>query len=164
MFTDVVSHCTLARRKIAIEGESGLKRWLWAVWLAALVGCTSHTGNTEIRDTLANELVEARQSQQDALAFWDRIIFGEVVSCQEGITVPGTVKLAGRDTRAAQVVDQLNAAIQDIRNSSDLWNIECESERPYVPLEMAREGRADALAADEPLSDAAALLADWEDG
>jgi len=105
-----------------------------------------------------------RQSQQDALAFWDRIIFGEIVSCLEAITVPETISLPRRDLRndrAAQIVDRLNAAVQDIRNSSDLWNIECASERPYVPLEMAREGRADALAADEPLSDAAALLADW---
>lgn len=133
------------------------------VWVGMLAGCTDRTEKSEIRDTLSNHLSHIRQSQQNALVLWDRIIFGEIVSCQEAITVPESVTLPQDDLqdKAALVVDRLNAAIQNIRNSADLWNIECQSERPYVPLEMAREGRADALSADAPLADAAALLADW---
>lgn len=145
-------------------------RKLWGIlailWI--LAGCSA-LGESEssaaVRDDLEARLTEAQQSQAAALALWDRIIFGEVVSCQDYIPVPELVSLSAQDLEtypnARAVQDRLNAAIQSLRNSSDLWNIECNAERPEVPLSMAEEGRANALAASDPLSEAAALLAAW---
>lgn len=110
-------------------------------------------------------LAEAQQAQDAALALWDRVIFGEMVACQETIAVPPPVALSAR-ARAAHpaaglVVERLNEAIRALQASSDLWTIECADPRAAVPLNMAREGRANALAASDPLGEAAALLASW---
>ena len=138
------------------------------VALLALAGCAltaAPDSANGTRDVLATRLTEARQAQQAALTLWDRIIFGEQVTCQEAIPTPELLALRDHDVRAhpdAQAIqDELNAAIQAIHNSSDLWNIECASETPYVSLSMARAGRANALAATESLDAAAALLAGW---
>lgn len=136
--------------------------------LAVLPGCTliQTTANSGgLHDQLAAKQQETAQAQTAALDLWDRIIVGEIVSCQESIPVPRPLQLADRDLgnypAASAVQTHLNAAIQAVRNSSDLWNIECAEDRPYVPLSMAREGRATALAASEPLAKAARLLAEW---
>jgi hypothetical protein len=138
------------------------------VALLALAGCAltvAPDSANGTRDMLATRLNDARRAQQAALTLWDRIIFGEQVSCQEAIPTPELLALPENGLRAhpdAQAIqDELNAAIQTIHNSSDLWNIECASENPYVSLSMARAGRANALAATESLDAAAALLAAW---
>jgi len=138
--------------------------------LIALAGC-SFSGGTAAPDATYHSpqqrdldvvLAEAQVSQAAALALWDRVIFGEVVSCQESIPVPEPVQRSGQDSQSypnpGAVEDRLNAAIQLLHNSADLWNIECNDDRPFVPLSMAREGRAAALAASGPLSEAAALM------
>lgn len=143
-----------------------LETVFWACMV--LAGCTL-SDNTPFVDTtyadLTAQLASAQQSQAAALALWDRVIFGEVVSCQEAIPVPepGTLspgELAAHPGAAA-IQSQLNQAIKTLHDSSDLWNIECADERPYVPLNMAKAGRAAALAADQPLNEAQSLLAAW---
>ncbi len=139
------------------------------VLAVALAGCTLVGGDkasdTAVREELAARLAETRDAQAAALALWDRVIVGETVSCVAGIPVPEPVTLTERQQRdhpsAAAIQAELNAAIQAVHASSDLWNIECNDARPLVPLEMAREGRATALAAGESLDAAAALLAGW---
>jgi hypothetical protein len=141
--------------------------WLAAGWLV-LMGCAAspdrHTEDA-VRNILAARLAETQQSQAAALALWDRIIFGETVSCQEVIQVPLPLALPAHDLSAypqvALIQARLNEAIQEVRNSSDLWNIECSDSRTQVPLSTAKEGRAEALSASEPLAEAAALLAAW---
>jgi hypothetical protein len=129
-----------------------------------LAGCTliePQTAPETTRADLAQRLDETRRDQAAALDLWDRVIFGELVSCQEVIAVPEplTVSAQNNDLRAIQ--EQLNAAIQAVRDSSDLWNIECNEDRAYVPLNMAQQGRTTALAAGPPLEAAAALLATY---
>jgi hypothetical protein len=131
-------------------------------WLA---GCTL-VENKPSPDTayadLTARLAETQQSQAAALALWDRVIFGEEVSCQETIPAPDMVALSQDELAAHPGADtiqaRLNEAIKALHDSSDLWNIECQDERPYVPLNMAKAGREAALAATEPLNAAAALL------
>jgi hypothetical protein len=138
----------------------------------ALAGCTMNTNTPQtareagtVRADLATRLDETRSAQAAALDLWDRIIFGETVSCQEAIPVPEPVTLPEVDRaaypQAAAIQAQIGAAIQAIRNASDLWNIECGETREAVPLDMAREGRTNALAASAPLDSAVALLAAW---
>jgi hypothetical protein len=141
-----------------------IRRWgvMFAVLL--LAGCTliePQTAPETTRADLAQRLDETRRDQAAALDLWDRVIFGELVSCQEVIAVPEplTVSAQNNDLRAIQ--EQLNAAIQAVRDSSDLWNIECNEDRAYVPLNMAQQGRTTALAAGPPLEAAAALLATY---
>jgi hypothetical protein len=140
--------------------------WEAAAVLLLLAGCTL-VGETESPDTVRGHLLarldETLGSQQAALALWDRVILGGAVSCQEFIPVPEPVTLSERDLTAypdARAIQaDLNAAIQSLRNSADLWNIECNAERVYVPLSLAKAGRSTALEATAPLDEAAALLA-----
>jgi hypothetical protein len=136
--------------------------------LVLLAGCTL-VGETESPDTVRSDLLarldKAQRSQQAALTLWDRLILGETVSCQEFISVPEPIGLSEQDLaahpNAGAIQVTLNTAIQSLRNSADLWNIECDAERAYVPLSMAKAGRSTALEAAAPLEEAAALLAAW---
>lgn len=125
----------------------------------------NQTAPDHTRRDLAARLAEAEADQAAALALWDRVIFGELVSCEDAIPVPEPVTLSDHDLSAhpdaGPIQAALNQAIQALHNTADLWNIECNDERAYVPLDMAREGRAAALAASDPLADAAARLAAW---
>jgi hypothetical protein len=124
------------------------------------------TAPITLHDALTARLAEVQGAQTAALTLWDRLIFAEEISCQEAIPQPQPVTLTTAELNAhpdaALVRDALNAASQAVRNSSDLWNIECNEPRDTVPLSMAHDGRATALLATESLSEAAALLAAWE--
>ena len=148
-----------------------MRRFVLLIALA-LAGCTMNTDTPKtardaatVRADLAARLDETRVAQAAALDLWDRIIFGETVSCQEAIPVPEPVALSDVDRaafpQAAAIQAQIDAAIQAIRNASDLWNIECSETREAVPLDMAREGRTNVLAAGVLLDSAAGLLAAW---
>ena len=143
-----------------------VKRLCLAALLIPLVGCALTTRSAPpdtARADLAARLAAAKQAQAAALALWDRVIFGEAVSCQEAIAVPELITVPERALTAHPGADaiqaRLNAAIKTLRDSSDLWNIECSDERTAVPLDMARAGRASALAASGPLTEAETLLA-----
>ena len=137
------------------------------VVLVMLAGCTmrSRAQTDTSRSTLAARLAEAQQSQAAALALWDRVIFGEMVACQEAIPAPLPLALPSdqvrRHPQAEEIERLLNQASQAIRNSSDLWNLECAQEREFVPLDVARQGRQSALAAGDPLAQASILLEQW---
>lgn len=115
---------------------------------------------------LAARLAEAQADQAQALALWDRLIFGEAVTCEEAIPSPALVALSSVELRvhaqAEPVQEALNTAIRDLQLSADLWDSECAQISESVPLAAARDGRAAALNASLPLSTAAALLASWE--
>lgn len=129
-----------------------------------LLGSTSVTPG-EVRADLAAHLGEVRAAQAAALALWDRVIFGETVSCQEAIPVPALLVLSPRQREAHPSTEAISAALSEalraVRDSADLWAIECADPRPLVSLDMARAGRAAALAATDPLDRAAALLEAW---
>lgn len=144
---------------------------LLALIAALLPACTFTLGEDRadpetVRAELVARLAETRSAQAQALALWDRVIVGEQVSCQDAIPAPALVTLsrAAREAhpQAVPVQDALNVAIQAVHNSADLWNIECTETRDWVPLAMAREGRANALAATDALDTAAALLDAWQ--
>lgn len=135
-----------------------------------LAGCfLTRSGDDAVPDTLHAELsarlAETRAAQESALALWERLIDGEPVSCQETVTVPAPLALSddqrARYPSAAAAAAWLNEAIAQVAASVDLWNIECAAAREAVPLDMARAGRANALAAAAPLEQAAAVLAHW---
>jgi hypothetical protein len=134
-----------------------------------LAGCTlwgsPDATAGEARADLAAHLDEVRAAQAAALALWDRVIFGETVSCQEAIPVPAPPVLSPRQgeihPNAGAISAALSEATRAVRDSADLWAIECADPRPLVSLEMARAGRTTALAATDPLSRAALLLEAW---
>ena len=119
----------------------------------------------EARAGLAAHRDEVRAAQAAALALWDRVIFGEMVSCQETIPVPALRVLSPRQQEAHPSAEAISAALNEatraVRDSADLWAIECADPRPLVSLEMARAGRATALAATDPLDRATLLLEAW---
>lgn len=144
---------------------------LLALIAILLPGCTFTMGDERadpqaVHADLAARLAETRSAQAQALDLWDRVLFGEQVSCQDAIPAPALVTLSRRareaHPQAVPVQDALNAAITAVHNSADLWSIECAETRDWVPLVMAREGRANALAATDALDAAAALLDAWQ--
>ncbi|NLX11693.1 MAG: hypothetical protein GXY36_18765 [Chloroflexi bacterium] len=146
-------------------------RGLAVLALLLLAGCTLQSGpgepgaSVDVYADLSARLAAAQDAHAVVLDLWDRIIFGESVSCQEAITVPAPLAIPAaelaRTPQADAIQAGLNAAIKLLRDSSDLWNIACADEHPVIPLELAREGRATALAAGDQLDEAAALLAAW---
>jgi hypothetical protein len=141
------------------------------IMLLALAGCTFRGEQTaaqdNVRDDLAMRLVEAQQAHAAALDLWDRLIFGEQLTCQTYISVPEPLALSTRDLAAHPEADaiqtRINAAIPSLRTSATLWDTECLDARVYVPVHIAQEGRTAALAAGDPLVEASALLAAWTD-
>ncbi|HEX3051184.1 MAG TPA: hypothetical protein VHP83_11055 [Aggregatilineaceae bacterium] len=147
-----------------------IRRWLVLVGLVMIAGCTLQTGEnadpeTITRDDVAGMLAEVRADQAAALTFWDRIIFGETVGCQEYFIVPTLYELSSEDRaahpEAEAIVDQINLAAQSLQLSAAYWDSECADGRSTVPLEVAREGRTYGLAAGVALDEAARLLAEW---
>lgn len=141
---------------------------LMAVLLAACsfaIGGDTATSQAVHADLTAR-LAEAQAAQAQALALWDRLIFGEAVSCEDAILAPSEMKLSSAErrvhTQASSIEESLNTAIRALHTSVDLWDGECVQIRENVPLATARDGRAAALSASEPLSTAAALLASWQ--
>ena len=142
-----------------------IRRWGAVFAVLLLAGCTlvePQTAPETTRADLALRLDEVQRDQAAALDLWDRIIFGELVSCQEFIAVPEPLDVSAQGGELRAIQDDLNAAIQAVRNSSDLWNIECNEDRAYVPLNMAQQGRATALAASALLDDAVGRLATYD--
>ena len=141
-----------------------IKRWGVVFAVLLLAGCTlvePQTSPEITRDDLIQRLEEVQRDQAAALALWDRIIFGELVSCEESIPAPELFSVTAQAGDLLTIQDDLNAAIQAVRNSSDLWNIECNTDRDYVPLNMAQQGRATSLEASAPLDEATTLLATY---
>ncbi len=147
-----------------------MKRWgFWLVLIVGLglAGCAlSSAGKgsaANVHAELSARLEEVRAAQNTALTLWDRVIAGETVSCEETIPVPAPVTLSERQRSAyptgVLIADTLNEAIGHIRDSADLWAIECADVRSVVPLDMARAGRTAAQAATAPLDRATILLA-----
>ncbi len=146
--------------------------------VAALAGCTlgaregggpdAPRGEAAIRAELAARLDEVRAAQDAAVTLWDRLIFGEAVGCDEAIPALAALELPAPEAaaypRAATIAALLDAAARRVTNAADLWRIECSIERETVPLEMARDGRANAAAAGSLLDEAARRLDAWVAG
>ncbi len=149
-------------------------RWyrvIGAVVLLALAGCTLRVGDQDdsspeaVRAELAAKLAEVQTAHDQALDLWDRLIFGEPVSCQETIPVPKNAALSTRaraaHPQAAQVEGALNAAIRALAQAAASWDRECAEVREWVPVSTARNARESLLSASAALDTAAGLLAAW---
>ncbi len=146
-------------------------RWIAVASVAlVLAGCGIFSRDTDrsasaLRADLTARLEEMRTAQASALDLWTRVIDGDTVSCQDAIIVPAAFALTTGERSAvptaATVVTLLDEARRSVQDAAALWDIECADESPVVPLEVARQGRASALAAGPSLDQADALLAVW---
>lgn len=147
-----------------------------AVWwalagLLVVAGCTLSTAGSgqasaeTVHANLTAKLAQAQAAHAHALNLWDRLIFGEPVSCQEAITVPHTLDLSAPERaahpQAAETEQALNSAIHALAQAAASWDSECAETRDWVPVSTARNARERLLAASESLDTAAALLAAW---
>lgn len=116
----------------------------------------------DVRATLRAQHDALRAGQIAAVSLWDRLIIGEPVSCQEAIPVPGPLDLPLNELdqvgQGAQIQGWLNTAQADLRQSANLWDIECADPRALAPLAIAGAGYDAARAAASPLEQAAAAL------
>jgi len=136
----------------------------------ALSGCgllsrDSDRSAATLRADLTAKLSELRAAQASALDLWTRVIDGGTVACPEMIPVPEAFALTAGEGKAvpaaATAAALLDEARRSLQDAAALWDIECADERPAVPLEVARQGRASALVAATSLDQADALLAVW---
>jgi hypothetical protein len=142
--------------------------WPLVILGLLLAGCTMEgkAGDTTAAPVdLPAQFAEVQRTQQVTLDLWDRIIFGETVSCEEIISVPAALDLSDQQRASYPQADifqaQINAALESLRESIRLWDEECANSRPSVPLSVAKQGRAAALAAGDPLTVASVILASW---
>jgi hypothetical protein len=124
-----------------------------------MVGCTlTDPPDSTTSVDLRQRLDEVRQSQVAAIALWDRLIFGDQVSCQESIPTPSPVVLNHPTAQQQAIQNKLNEAIQLLQTSASLWDSECTEPDAIVPLSAARDGRANAVSAGERLDEASDLF------
>ena len=155
----------------SVAGVARVQRWIIAASVVvALAGCGLFSRDTDrsastLRADLTAQLETLRAAQAAALDLWTRVIDGDTVSCQDAIAVPAAFTLTAGERAAvptaATVVALLDEARQGVQDAAALWDIECANESPVVPLEVAHQGRASALAAGPSLDQADALLAIW---
>ncbi|MCB9437631.1 MAG: hypothetical protein H6673_11700 [Anaerolineales bacterium] len=108
-----------------------------------------------------NEVIEA-ESQADDL--WNRVLFGELVSCQESITNPPLFELSSiEESPDTLLIKQyLDAAVIGIHQVALRWDAECQIERNVIPLDVVRDAQADLLDAHQALQQAIALWGVWQ--
>ncbi len=142
--------------------------WLSGCTLTEPSGEETTVTAESLRADVQARLTEARRDHLIALDLWERLIQGEPVPCAQVIPVPQPLVLLERDVaihaQVGPIAAEFNAAVQSLRNAADLWTIECADDRVYVPLAMAREGRAAAVSAGRSLDAAQVLFDTWLQG
>jgi hypothetical protein len=110
-----------------------------------LFGCTRQSSEeTQLRQNMGAYLSVAVTAQQQAAAHWDRLILGEWVSCQEGLSVPNSFNLsqveADQYPESLPVRDHLNAGIGFLTQSASIWDTICVDPNGVVTPEVANQG------------------------
>lgn len=126
-------------------------------------GDTSPTPDSlEMR--LSIYLATVIESENQAVNLWDRVLFGELVSCQETITNPPLFELApAEETPDTLLIKQyLDAAVIGIHQAALRWDAECQIERNVIPLDVVRDAQADLADAHQALQQAIAVWGVWQ--
>lgn len=132
------------------------------LWLA---GCSFRSEEQVLRQELLAYLNAAAQAQQQAAEQWDRLIFGESVNCQQGLSIPQPFDLsqeqADRFPDALAVRDHLNEAVLLLTTSSQIWDQLCANPDASVTPAQANKGYQAVRAAKTELDLATALWNSW---
>lgn len=130
-----------------------------------LIGCM---GNQEddLREQFAQTMTITRTAQQQAFTHWDGLLLGSAANCQQGLAYPQLFTLtqaqADAQPHTLAMRDSLNASIQQLQVSAELWDAICVSGDNTIAPEQIDKGYKAALAADMALTDAEAMLSAWQ--
>lgn len=142
--------------------------FLFPLFITA-VACTlsSSTEEKSLHTRLGDHLVLAQNAETQARTVWDRVLFGEVVSCSEVIETPPLFDLtqpdADRHPPGILVRDHLNLALTSLQQAAQIWEQECQFDRQEVPLEVLRQAEHLLETAHFHLEQAQAGWQNWQD-
>jgi hypothetical protein len=136
--------------------------------LLAALACnlTSKPSETPFPTRLGDHLNRAVEAQAQVADLWDRLLFGDPVSCAESLTVPPPFDLtqpdADRYPASVAIRDYLNAALDQLALADALWEQECQLLRPVVPLAVVRQAEDALQTAQDLLARAVEAWVAWQ--
>ena len=139
-----------------------------AVCLLTSLACTlSRTPATfPLNVRLTNRINQAYEAQEKAAALWDRVLFGETVSCAETLDSPRLFELsaseAAQEPLSVPVRDHLNAALIALHEATLLWENECKYTSPIVSIDIMRRAENFVAAAKTELAQASTDWRVWQ--
>ncbi|NDJ85130.1 MAG: hypothetical protein GYB66_04525 [Chloroflexi bacterium] len=98
-----------------------------------------------LSDRLGDHLQRAIETEASASHLWDRILFGEPVSCQEALTVPLRFEITPAEQQSeplsVPVAEHLNNAIAALETAVAIWDEECTQSRDVIPLAVVQQAQ-----------------------
>lgn len=123
-------------------------------------------GDLPYQDRLGDHIALAQERTEEAAGIWDRVIFGETVSCAEYMQAPGRFEIsseeAGTYPQSQVIVEHLNNGIFWLEQVVQLWEQECNLSRDQVPVEVLREADHFLQLARDELNQAAIGWHEWQ--
>jgi hypothetical protein len=143
---------------------------LWALifLLAGALACGifDSTDDPSLKDRMGGRISEAQEAEKKASAVWDRVLFGEPVTCAEIIDVPPVFDLtqdeAQENPQSLAIRDLLNTALLELAHAAELWAQECQLDRPVIPLDIVRQAEDALQTALDLLNQSASTWAVWQ--
>lgn len=138
------------------------------MWLLTVLACTlsRSAGEVPLSVRLTNRINQAYEAQEKASALWDRVLFGETVSCAETLDTPPLFEIsaseAEKEPLSLPVRDHLNAALIAIHEAVVLWENECKMTNPIVSVDEMRRVEDFLEAAKSELEQASADWRVWQ--
>lgn len=124
------------------------------------------TDDTSLKDRMGGRISEAQAAEKKASDVWDRVLFGESVTCAEIIEVPSpfdlTQKEAKENPQSLAIHDLLNVALVELARAAELWAQECQLDRPVIPLDIVRQAEDALQTARDLLNQSASTWAVWQ--
>lgn len=121
---------------------------------------------TSLESRLGNRLERAFAAEAQATSLWDRLLFGEVVSCGEILDSPPLFEITSEEQQdeplSIPVYDHLNTALLSLQHSAQLWDQQCQSSKSQVSLNTIRAAENDLATARTHLSQAAEAWYVWQ--
>ena len=136
--------------------------------LGASLACTlsRKPDPTSLESRLGNRLERAFDAEAQATDLWDRLLFGEVISCGESLDSPPLFEMSPAEQEnepmSVPVNNHLNTALLSLQHSAQLWDQECQSSEGQVSLNVIRAAENDLETARTHLSQAAEAWYVWQ--
>ncbi len=136
--------------------------------LGAITACTlsRKPDPTSLEARLGTHLERAFIAEERATDLWDRLLFGEAINCDQILDQPPLFEITPDEQQneplSLPVYDHLNAAVQSLQHSAQLWDQECQSSDPQVSLNIVRQAERDLENARNHLSQAAQAWYVWQ--
>ncbi len=116
-----------------------------ALWVSAILACnfSQQQAESSLATRLGTHLNRVIEVEAEASDLWDRVLFGDVVSCSETLDFPPVFEMAVDEVEveplSLTVHDHLNLVLVNLQEAADIWARECQLERTMIPLDVVRQ-------------------------